>query len=103
MPSPASAQPTTVAGLLAYYYDLSIEAERVNEELLIVQEELDAQQQAADAATKTANDARAAADRARDEANAAQDLDKVAAALSSRMALDGLSALATSTSPDDLL
>ena len=103
MPPPASAQPTTVAGLLAYYYDLSIEAERVNEELLIVQEELDAQQQAADAATKTANDARAAADRARDEATAAQDLDQVAAALSSRMDLDGLSALATSTSPDDLL
>lgn len=103
MPSSASAQPTTVAGLLAYYLDLSIEAERVNEELLIVQEELDVQQQAADAATKTANDARAAADRARDDANAAQGLDQVAAALSSRMDLDGLSALATSTSPDDLL
>jgi cell wall-associated NlpC family hydrolase len=103
MPSSASAQPTTVAGLLAYYYDLSIEAERVNEELLIVQEELDVQQQAADAATKTANDARAYADRARSEASAAQDVDKVAEALSSRRDLDALSALVTSTSPDDLL
>ncbi|HWM02628.1 MAG TPA: glycoside hydrolase, partial [Actinophytocola sp.] len=50
-PSPAGAQPTTVAGLLAHYYDLSQEAERVNEELLIVQEEVAAQQRVSTAAT----------------------------------------------------
>lgn len=100
---PAAAQPTTVAGLLAHYQDLSVEAERINEELLIVEEELSARQQAAAAATDAANEAKAAADRARDEASAAQDLDKVAEALSARMDLDALSAFATSTSPDDLL
>lgn len=101
--SPAAAQPTTVAGLLAHYYDLSQEAELVNEELLAVQEELTAQQQSAAAATKSANEAKAAADALRDQANAAQDLDKVADALSSRRDLDALSAFATSTSPDDLM
>jgi peptidoglycan DL-endopeptidase CwlO len=99
----AAAQPTTAAGLLAHYRDLSIEAERVNEELLIVQEELSSLQQEAAAATKAANEAMAAADRARDEANAARDLDKVANTLSSSGDLDALSAFATSTSPDDLL
>lgn len=99
----AAAQPTTVAGLLAHYYDLSIEAERVNEELLVVQEELTAQQQASAAAVRTANEAKAAADRARGKASTAQDLDKVADALSSRKDLDALSAFASSTSPDDLL
>ncbi len=101
--APASAQPTTVAGLLAYYYDLSAQAELVNEELLVVQEQLTAHQQASAAATKTANEAKAAADTLRDEAEAAQDLDKVADALSSRKDLDALSAFATSTSPEDLL
>ncbi len=101
--APASAQPTTVAGLLAHYYDLSQEAELVNEELLVVQEELAAQQQAAEEATKSANEAKEAADALRDKANAAQDLDKVADALSSRRDLDALSAFATSTSPDDLI
>ena len=102
-PSPAGAQPTTVAGLLAHYYDLSQEAERVNEELLIVQEEVAAQQRVSTAATATAEDATAAADAARGRVNAAQDLDKVAEALSSRHFQDALSAFAASTSPEDLL
>jgi peptidoglycan DL-endopeptidase CwlO len=101
--APASAQPTTVAGLLAHYYDLSAEAELVNEELLTVQEQLTTQQQAAAAATKTADDAKAKADKLRDKADTAQDVDRVADVLSSRSDLDGLSALATSTSPDDLV
>lgn len=101
--APASAQPTTVAGLLAHYYDLSAEAELVNEELLTVQEQLATQQQAAAAATQTANDAKANADKLRDKADTAQDVDRVADVLSSRSDLDGLSALATSTSPDDLV
>ncbi len=101
--SPAGAQPTTVAGLLAHYYDLSQEAELVNEELLVVQEELAGQQEASAAATKAADEARAAAEDARNRANAAQDLDRVADALSSRRDLDALSAFATSTSPDDLV
>src|SRR3954454_18807618 len=45
LPAPAAgaaAQPTTVAGLLAHYRDLSQEAERVNEDLLSMQENLTA-------------------------------------------------------------
>lgn len=101
--SPASAQPTTVAGLLAHYYDLSAEAELVNEELLVVQEEVAAHQQASAAAKKAADEAKASADALRDTATEAQDLDRVADALSSRRDLDGLTALATSRSPDDLV
>jgi cell wall-associated NlpC family hydrolase len=101
--APASAQPTTVAGLLAHYYDLSAQAELVNEELLTVQEQLTTQQQAAAAATQAANDAKVNADKLRDRADAAQDVDRVADMLSSRSDLDALSALATSTSPDDLV
>lgn len=100
---PASAQPTTVAGLLAYYYDLSAEAELVNEELLTVQEQLATQQEASAAAKKTADEAKANADALRDKANTAQDLDRVADVLSSRRDLDTLSAIATSKSPDDLV
>jgi cell wall-associated NlpC family hydrolase len=102
-PGTATAQPTTVAGLLAHYHDLSQEAERVNEELLIAQEQVARQQRAADAATKAADDARAIADAARGTVNAAQDLDQVGDALAARRGLDALSALAASTSPDDLL
>jgi len=98
-----AAQPTTVAGLLAHYRDLSQEAERVNEDLLAMQENLAGHQQAADAATKAAKDAAAAADAASGTVNAAQDLDEVADALSSHRDLDALSAFAASTSPDDLL
>lgn len=101
--APASAQPTTVAGLLAYYYDLSAEAELVNEELLVVQEQLTQQQAASAAATKTADEAKATADTLRDKATVAQDDDRVADALSTRSNLDTLSALASSTSPDDLV
>lgn len=101
--APASAQPTTVAGLLAYYYDLSAEAELVNEELLVVQEKLATQQEASAAAIKTATEAKATAQTLRDQVGAAQDLDRVADTLSSRSDLDALSALASSTSPDDLL
>jgi peptidoglycan DL-endopeptidase CwlO len=101
--APASAQPTTVAGLLAHYYDLSAEAELVNEELLTVQEQLTQQQQASATAAKAADDAKAKADSLRDEADSAQDVDRVADALSASNELDALSALATSTSPDDLV
>jgi peptidoglycan DL-endopeptidase CwlO len=103
MPPSAAAQPTTVAGLLAHYQDLSIEAARVNEELLTVQEELSSLRQQAAAATKAANEAKAAADRAKDDANAARELDKVADTLFPSGDLDALSAFATSTSPGDLL
>ncbi|WP_133909517.1 C40 family peptidase [Actinophytocola oryzae] len=101
--APASAQPTTVAGLLSYYYDLSAQAELVNEELLTVQEQLTQQQQASAAAADAAGTAKAEADSLRAKADTAQDVDRVADALSSRSDLDALSALATSTSPDDLV
>ena len=93
--APASAQPTTVAGLLAYYYDLSAEAELVNEELLVVQEQLAQQQEASAAATKAADEAKAAADTLRAKATVAVDDDRVADALSSGTNLDTLSALAS--------
>lgn len=102
-PVPATAQPTTVAGLLAHYYDLSREAERVNEELLILQERVGAQKKASAAATQAADDATALADAARGKVNSAQDLDAVAATLAARRGQDALSAFAASTSPDDLL
>ncbi len=102
-PGPAAAQPTTVAGLLAYYHDLSQEAERVNEELLILQEQVSAQERASAAATKAAKEAEAVADTARAKINSAQDLDEVAEVLAARRARDALSAFATSSSPDDLL
>src|ERR1700741_2396297 len=70
-PGPAAAQPTTVAGLLAYYHDLSQEAERVNEELLILQEQVSAQERASAAATKAATEAEAVADTARAKINSA--------------------------------
>jgi cell wall-associated NlpC family hydrolase len=101
--APASAQPTTVAGLLAHYYDLSAQAELVNEELLVVQEQLATHQQASAAAAKAADEAKANADTLRGRAHTAQDLDQVADALSTRGDLDALSALAASNSPDDLL
>lgn len=103
VPVPAAAQPTTVAGLLAHYHDLSQEAERVNEELLIAQEQVAGHEQAADDATKAADDAQAIADVAQGAVNAAQDLDQVGDALAARRGPDTLSALASSTSPDDLL
>ena len=101
--APASAQPTTVAGLLAYYYDLSAQAELVNEELLVVQEQLTTQQQASAAATKAADEAKADADALRAKATSAQDVDRVADVLSTSSDLDALSVLTTSTSPDDLV
>jgi len=102
-PVPVAAQPTTVAGLLAHYYDLSREAERVNEELLILQERVGAQKKASAAATRAADDAAALADAARGKVSSAQDLDEVAAILAARSGRDALSAFAASTSPDDLL
>jgi len=102
-PAPAAGQPTTVAGLLAHYHDLSKEAERVNEELLIVQESLAGQRKAADRARAVADDAKAAADRARRRADAVPDLDQLADVLAKRRGIAALSAFADSTSPDDLL
>ncbi|OLF19432.1 hypothetical protein BU204_00450 [Actinophytocola xanthii] len=102
-PGSSAAQPTTVAGLLAHYHDLSKEAERVNEELLIVQESLANQQRASAAAKAAADDAKEAADEALRRANSVQDLDRVAEMMTARRGLDSLSALADSTSPTDLL
>jgi peptidoglycan DL-endopeptidase CwlO len=102
-PAPAAAQPTTVAGLLTHYHDLSKEAERVNEELLIVQESLAGQQRASEAAKATADEAKATAEQARRRANAVPNLDWMAGVLAGRRGMDALSAFATSTSPDDLL
>jgi peptidoglycan DL-endopeptidase CwlO len=101
--SAAADQPTTVAGLLSYYYDLSREAERVNEELLALQEQLATQQRLAEEASTRAAEARAIADAANGRIGSARDADRVADALANRHDLSALSAFTTSTSPDDLL
>src|SRR2546430_7852932 len=90
----ASAQPpTTVAGLLAHYYDLSHEAEKVNEELLRVQEDVAKKRDSSTAAVQHANDARTAAETARTRAKTARDdMDRITALLSSRQTHSGLSA-----------
>lgn len=102
-PPSSASQPTTVAGLLAHYHDLSKEAERVNEELLIVQEELATQRRASAAARTQADDARELARQARARAARVRDLDTMAEVLAARRGLDTLSAFADSTSPADLL
>jgi peptidoglycan DL-endopeptidase CwlO len=102
-PAPAAAQPTTVAGLLTHYYDLSKEAERVNEELLIVQESLATQKRASEAAKTEADKAKTVAEQARRRANAVPDLDRMADVLTRRRGMDALSAFAASESPDDLI
>lgn len=105
LPAPASAaeQPTTVAGLLSHYHDLSREAERVNEELLALQEQLTTQQRLAEQASTKAAGARAVADAASGRIGSARDADRVADALAARHDLSALTAFTTSTSPDDLL
>ena len=96
--------PTTVAGLLGRYYDLSNQAERVNEELLRVQEDLDTKRQEAKAATERADAARKAADDARGRATKAQDdKTRVDVLLSSNGDLNALSALLTSNSQADVV
>jgi cell wall-associated NlpC family hydrolase len=104
-PSAAQADPpTTVAGLLGRYYDLSNQAERVNEELLRVQEELEGKRQGSTQATVRADAARKEADDARERAHKAQnDKSRVDTLLSARGDLNALSAFLTSGSQDDVV
>jgi cell wall-associated NlpC family hydrolase len=96
--------PTTVAGLLGRYYDLSREAEKVNEELLRVQEDMATKRQASMQAAEHARAADSAAQAARDRAKTArEDMDRVTALLADRQTRRGMSALVTSTSHDDIL
>jgi len=102
---PAVAQPpTTVAGLLAHYYDLSHEAEKVNEELLRVQEDVNKKRETSTAAIERASAARTAADTARTRAKTArEDMVRITALLSSRQARSGLGALVSGSNRDDVL
>ncbi|HET9138752.1 C40 family peptidase [Actinophytocola sp.] len=104
-PGPALAhQPTTVAGLLGRYYDLSAEAEKVNEQLLKVQEQLGRKRAAAASATAAAEKAKTEADSARTRAATAQaDRERVTALLSGQQDVPGLSALMSGTNRDDVL
>lgn len=97
-------QPTTVAGLMGYYKDLSNRAERVNEDLLRIQEELDAKRQEskdagtrADAARKQADDFRARIGQAQ------QDKSKVDSLLSGTGDLSAMNAFLTGSSRDDVV
>src|ERR1044072_2452139 len=80
VPAPAQAQPpTTAAGLLAHYHDLSRAAELVNEELLEVQQRLAGSRQRSATAKAKQTTARAAADQARANAETAQEVDRLLA------------------------
>jgi cell wall-associated NlpC family hydrolase len=105
LPQAAAAQPpTTVAGLLAHYHDLSHEAEKVNEELLRIQEDVTRKREASAAAGARANSAKAAAESARSRASTArEDMAKITAMLSGRSTKQGLSALVEGASPDDVI
>lgn len=97
-------QPTTVAGLMGRYRDLSNEAERVNEQLLQVQEELEATRTSSKDATQRADSARKAADDARDRATQAQaDKSRVDTLLSANSDLNAMSAFLTSSSQSDVV
>jgi cell wall-associated NlpC family hydrolase len=103
-PAVAEDPPTTVAGLLGRYYDLSNQAERVNEELLRVQEELETKRQGSKDAATRAEEARKAADDARQRVRQAQqDKSKVDSLLGVRGDLNALSAVLTSNSQDDMV
>jgi peptidoglycan DL-endopeptidase CwlO len=104
LPPPAAAQPTTAAGLLGHYYDLSKEAEKVNEELLRIQEDLARKRAESAAATTRAAEAKAVAETAHTRARTArEDMDRVSALLSTRPGRRGLSALVAGTNRDDVL
>jgi cell wall-associated NlpC family hydrolase len=104
-PGPALAQPpTTVAGLLGRYYDLSAEAEKVNEQLLRVQEQLGQKRTAASAATAAADAAKTQAESLRTRATAARaDMERVTALLSGQQGVPGLSALMSGGNRDDVV
>lgn len=100
----AEQPPTTVAGLLGHYYDLSNQAERVNEELLLVQENLQAKQKDSQAAAQKAQAARATADEARGRASQAQDdKSRLDVLIQSNGDLNAMSALLNSASQDDVI
>ncbi|GAB3885686.1 C40 family peptidase [Kibdelosporangium lantanae] len=100
----AAEPPTTVAGLLGRYYDLSNQAERVNEQLLLVQEDLKAKQQTSKDATARADAARRLADEARGLATKAQgDKVRVDQLLQANPDLNAMQALLTSSSQDDVV
>ncbi|SMD19438.1 Cell wall-associated hydrolase, NlpC family [Kibdelosporangium aridum] len=97
-------QPTTVAGLLGYYKDLSNRAERINEDLLRIQEELEAKRseskdagQRADAARKQADESRARVTQAQ------QDKSRVDALLSGTGDLNAMNVFLTGSSRDDVV
>ncbi|HEU5475966.1 MAG TPA: C40 family peptidase [Actinophytocola sp.] len=103
-PGPALAQPTTVAGLLGHYYDLSAEAEKVNEQLLRVQEDLARKRAESAAATEAATAAKAAAEELRSKAVTARaDMEKVTALLAGRNTRPGLSAFIGGANRDAVL
>ncbi|MET0132313.1 MAG: NlpC/P60 family protein [Kibdelosporangium sp.] len=96
--------PTTVAGLMSRYKDLSNQAERVNEELLRFQEELEAKRTSSKEATQRADAARRLADAARGRVDQAHtDKSKIDTLLSANGDLNAMSAFLTSESQNDVV
>jgi peptidoglycan DL-endopeptidase CwlO len=96
--------PTTVAGLMGRYKDLSNHAERVNEELLRVQEELEAKRVSSKDATQRVEAARKLAAEARGRVDQAHtDKSKIDTLLSASGDLNAMSAFLTSDSQHDVV
>lgn len=97
-------QPTTVAGLLGRYKDLSNRAERANEDLLRIQEELEVKRQESKNAVQRAAEARKQADESRARVSQAhQDKSRVDALLSGTGDLNAMNAFLTGNSRDDVV
>ncbi|MBP2326276.1 cell wall-associated NlpC family hydrolase [Kibdelosporangium banguiense] len=97
-------QPTTVAGLMGRYKDLSNQAERVNEDLLRIQEELEVKRNESKQAVERAGAARKQADDSRSRVTQAQqDKSRVDALMSSGGDLNALNAFLTSNSQADIV
>lgn len=102
-PAPAQAQPpTTAAGLLAHYHDLSRAAELVNEELLEVQQRLAPLRRKSATAKAEQATARAAADRARGHAETVQAVDRLIARAGAAGQEDPMTLLVSGVGADEL-
>ncbi|TDP96783.1 C40 family peptidase [Labedaea rhizosphaerae] len=102
-PAQAQAQPpTTAAGLLAHYHDLSRAAELVNEQLLEVQQRLAPLRRQSATARAQQVTARAAADRARVHAETAQEVDRMLATAGGAGQQDPMTVLVSGVGVDEL-
>lgn len=102
-PAQAQAQPpTTAAGLLAHYHDLSRAAELVNEELLEVQQRLAVRRHESATARAKLATAQTAAEQAREHAETAQEVDRQIATAGAAGQEDPMTVLVSGVGVDEL-